>query len=381
MTKDEGRAPSPAGGGGPGWGSSPVGDGGGSGWGLTIAPEVQTALAAGRAVVALESTVIAHGLPYPENREVALAMEAIIREEGTVPATIAVLGGALRVGLTAAEIEYLATAEAPSRLTSRNGGRDGASAQSVRKLSRRDIAACLAQRGDGATTVAATMLIAHLAGIHVFATGGIGGVHRSVGAEEQGGRGDERRRAKSEERSTLYAPRSTLHAPMDISADLPELACTPVCVVCAGAKAILDLPATLEWLETWGVPVLGYQTDEFPAFYSRASGLPVSARVESPAEAAAVARAHWALGGGGLLLAVPVPAAAELPPEAVEQAIADALAEADRQGIGGPAVTPFLLRLVGELTGGASLRANVALLENNAAVAARLAVALAEGGP
>jgi len=179
----------------------------------------------------------------------------------------------------------------------------------------------------------------------------------------------------------VLAPRSTLHAPTDISADLPELARTPVCVVCAGAKAILDLPATLEWLETWGVPVLGYQTDEFPAFYSRASGLPVTARVESPAEAAAIARAHWALGGGGLLLVVPVPAADELPPEIVEQAIANALAEADRQGISGPAVTPFLLRRVGELTGGASLRANVALLQNNAAVAARLAVALAEGGP
>jgi len=332
-----------------------------------IAPEVQTALAAGRPVVALESTVIAHGLPYPQNREVALAMEAIIREEGAVPATIAVLGGALRVGLTASEIEHLATAEAPSRLTSRNGGRDGASAQNVRKLSRRDIAACLIQRGDGATTVAATMLIAHRAGIHVFATGGIGGVHRQqIGKSAN---------PQIEEHGT----RNTQHV-VDISADLPELARTPVCVVCSGAKAILDLPATLEWLETWGVPVLGYQTDEFPAFYSRASGLPVSARVESPAEAAAVARAHWALGGGGLLLAVPVPAAAELPPEAVEQAIAEALAAADRQGISGPAVTPFLLRRVGELTGGASLRANVALLQNNAAVAARLAVALAEGG-
>ena len=327
-----------------------------------IAPEVQAALAAGRAVVALESTVIAHGLPYPQNREVALAMEAIIQDEGAVPATIAVLGGALRVGLTASEIEHLAMSP------------------SVRKLSRRDIAACLAQRLDGATTVAATMLIAHLAGIRVFATGGIGGVHRSMGAEEQGSGGDERRRAESEERS-LHAPHSTLHAPMDISADLPELARTPVCVVCAGAKAILDLPATLEWLETWGVPVLGYQTDEFPAFYSRASGLPVTARVESPAEAAAVAQAHWALGGGGLLLAVPVPAAAELPPESVEQAIARALAEAERQGISGPAVTPFLLRWVSELTGGASLRANVALLQNNAAVAARVAVALMEGGP
>jgi len=314
-----------------------------------IAPEVQAALAVGRAVVALESTVIAHGLPYPTNREVALAMEAIIREEGAVPAIIAVLGGALRVGLTAAEIEHLA------------------SSKDVRKLSRRDIAACLAQRLDGATTVAATMLIAHQAGIRVFATGGIGGVHRQ-------------QISKSANQQIEHATRNTQHV-ADISADLPELARTPVCVVCAGAKAILDLPATLEWLETWGVPVLGCQTDEFPAFYSCTSGLPVSARVESPTEAAAVARAHWALGGGGLLLAVPVPAAAELPPAAVEQAIAQALAEADRQGIRGPAVTPFLLRRVGELTGGASLRANVALLQNNAAVAARLAVALAEGGP
>jgi len=317
---------------------------------VNITLEVQAALAAGRPVVALESTVIAHGLPYPQNREVALAMEAIIREEGAVPATIAVLGGALHVGLTAAEIEHLASAE------------------NVRKLSRRDIAACLAQRLDGATTVAATMLIAHRAGIRVFATGGIGGVHRLViresGNQEIRGNGT----------------RNTQHV-ADISADLPELARTPVCVVCSGAKAILDLPATLEWLETWGVPVLGYQTDEFPAFYSRASGLPVSARVESPAEAAAVARAHWALGGGGLLLAVPVPAADKLPSEAVEQAIAQALAEADRQGISGPAVTPFLLRRVVELTGGASLRANVALLQNNAAVAARLAVALAESSP
>jgi len=332
MTKDEGLTPSPASGGGPGWG-------------LTIAPEVQAALAAGRAVVALESTVIAHGLPYPTNREVALAMEAIIRGEGAVPATIAVLGGALRVGLTAVEIEHLATSP------------------NVRKLSRRDIAACLAQLGDGATTVAATMLIAHRAGIQVFATGGIGGVHRIV-TRESGNREIRRN-----------GTRTTPHV-ADISADLPELARTPVCVVCAGAKAILDLPATLEWLETWGVPVLGYQTDEFPAFYSRASGLPVTVRVESPTAAAAVARAHWALGGGGLLLAVPVPAAAELPPEAVEQAIAQALAEADRQGIRGPAVTPFLLRRVGELTGGVSLRANVALLQNNAAVAARIALAL-----
>jgi len=314
-----------------------------------IAPEVQAALVAGRPVVALESTVIAHGLPYPQNREVALVMEAIIREEGAVPATIAVLGGALRVGLTAAEIEHLATAS------------------SVRKLSRRDIAACLAQRGDGATTVAATMLIAHRAGIQVFATGGIGGVHRQ-------------QISRSANQQIEHGTRNTQHV-ADISADLPELARTPVCVVCSGAKAILDLPATLEWLETWGVPVLGYQTDEFPAFYSRASGLPVAARVESPTEAAAVARAHWALGGGGLLLAVPVPAADELPPAAVEQALAAALAEADRQGISGPAVTPFLLRRVGELTSGASLRANVALLQNNAAVAARLAVALAESSP
>jgi pseudouridine-5'-phosphate glycosidase len=341
MTKDEGQTP------------STVADGGRSGWELTIAPEVRAALAAGRAVVALESTVIAHGLPYPQNREVALAMEAIIREQGAVPATIAVLGGALRVGLTASEIEHLATAP------------------NVRKLSRRDIAACLAQRLDGATTVAATMLIAHRAGIRVFATGGIGGVHRQGISESANGRMGE----SANQQINEHATRTTRHV-LDISADLPELARTPVCVVCAGAKAILDLPATLEWLETWGVPVLGYQTDEFPAFYSRSSGLPVTARVASPAEAAAVARAHWALGGGGLLLAVPVPAADELPPEAVERAIAEALAAAARQGISGPAVTPFLLQRVGELTGGASLRANVALLQNNAAVAARIALAL-----
>jgi len=271
-----------------------------------------------------------------------------------------VLGGALRVGLTAAEIEHLA------------------SSKDVRKLSRRDIAACLAQRLDGATTVAATMLIAHRAGIRVFATGGIGGVHRLVIRES--GNQEIRENATRADSPSPPLRGITPHV-ADISADLPELARTPVCVVCSGAKAILDLPATLEWLETWGVPVLGYQTDEFPAFYSRASGLPVSARVESPAEAAAVARAHWALGGGGLLLAVPVPAADELPPEAVEQAIAQALAEADHQGIRGPAVTPFMLQRVGELTSGASLRVNVALLQNNAAVAARLAVALAEGGP
>jgi pseudouridine-5'-phosphate glycosidase len=322
---------------------------------VNIAPEVQAALTAGRAVVALESTVIAHGLPYPTNREVALAMETIIREEGAVPATIAVLSGALRVGLTAAEIEHLA------------------SSKDVRKLSRRDIAACLAQRGDGATTVAATMLIAHLAGIQVFATGGIGGVHRQGISESANGRISEHATRAGSPSPPL---RGTTQHGLDISADLPELARTPVCVVCSGAKAILDLPATLEWLETWGVPVLGYQTDELPAFYSRASGLSVSARVESPAEAATVARAHWALGGGGLLLAVSVPAADELPPEVVEQAIAKALAETARQGISGPAVTPFLLQRVGELTGGASLRANVALLKNNAAVAARIALAL-----
>lgn len=291
---------------------------------LLVQPEVAEALAAGRPVVALESTVIAHGLPYPRNIEIALGMEEAIRREGAVPATIAIIGGQARVGLSGSEVEYLARA-------------------TVAKVSRRDIAICLAQRLDGATTVSATMFLAHHAGVKVFATGGVGGVHRG-----------------------------NAH---DISADLTELARTPVLVVCAGAKAVLDLPATLEWLETAGVPVLGYGTDEFPAFYSRSSGLPVDARVDTPQQAAAIVRTHWDFGlASGALLAVPIPEQAEAPRERVEAAIAQALSEA--QGIRGKAVTPFLLRRVSELTGGESMAANLALLLNNAQVAAQVANAL-----
>ena len=280
-------------------------------------------------IVALESTVIAHGLPFPHNVETALSLEEIVRQAGAVPATIGVIGGVLRVGLSPEEIKRLAT--------SRN----------VRKVSRRDLPLVVARQEDGATTVAATMWIAHQAGIRVFATGGIGGVHRG-------------------------------HS-FDVSADMPELAQTPVAVVCSGAKAILDLALTLEWLETHGVPVLGYGTDEFPAFYSRSSGLPVDGRVDTPQEAAAVFRAQRALGlPAGLLITVPVPAEAELPAEVMEAAIAGALAAAEARGLRGKALTPFLLAEVSQRTGGASLRANLALLENNARVAAQIAVALAE---
>jgi len=278
--------------------------------------------------VALESTVIAHGLPYPHNLRLARRLEARVREAGAEPATIAILRGELRAGLTDAELHYLATAS------------------NIRKVSRRDLPIIVAQKGDGATTVASTMFIARRFGIEVFATGGIGGVHRG--------------------------------ATFDISADLPELAQTPVVVVCAGAKAILDLPATLEWLETHGVAVIGYGADEFPAFYSRQSGLPVDVRVDSAAEAAAIVRARQQLGmHNGLLVCVPVPAEAELPVAVVEPAIEQALSEAETRGVRGKALTPFLLARVSELTGEASMRTNLALLENNAHVAAQIALALA----
>jgi len=294
-----------------------------------VLPEVQIALDAGRPVVALESTLIAHGLPRPVNLEVARKLETTAREAGATPATIAIVGGEIRVGLDDASLEYLANAS------------------SVRKVSRRDAPIVVAQKGDGATTVAATMWVAAQAGIRVFATGGIGGVHRGQ--------------------------------PFDVSADLPELARTPVVVVCAGAKAILDLPLTLEWLETHGVPVIGYRCDEFPAFYTRRSGLPVDARVDTPEEAAAIVGAKWRLGiEGGVLVVVPVPADLELDAAAGEAAIQAALAEAERNGVRGKAITPFLLERVSRLTGGESLRANVALLENNARVAAELATAMRE---
>jgi pseudouridine-5'-phosphate glycosidase len=302
---------------------------------LHVSPEVQSALDAGRPVVALESTLIAHGLPRPTNLEVARRLEATVREAGATPATIAIIGGAIRVGLDDDALEYLA------------------SASGVRKVSRRDLPIVVAQRLDGATTVAATMWVAAQAvgarqgaRIRVFATGGIGGVHRGH--------------------------------PFDVSADLPELARTPVAVVCAGAKAILDLPLTLEWLETHGVPVIGVQCDEFPAFYSRHSGLPVDVRVENAEEAAAIIKAKWGLGiEGGALVAVPVPAELELDIAAAESAIQAALAEAEQKGIRGRSITPFLLERVGHLTGGDSRRANIALLENNARVAAALAACLA----
>ena len=296
---------------------------------LHLSKEVQRALENDRPLVALESTVIAHGLPYPANLVVAKRMETIVRKHGAVPATIAVLGGQLRVGLKDGDLKHLATAR-PGR---------------IRKTSRRDLPVVVARGDDGATTVAATITIAHWAGIDVFATGGIGGVHRN--------------------------------APFDVSNDLPALASVPVAVVCAGVKSILDLRATLERLETDGVPVIGYGTNDFPAFYSRRSGLPVDVRVDTPGEAAAIIRTSRQIGlSSGILIAVPVPAKSELPAGQLKAVIDSALTAAEAQGIEGSAVTPFLLSRVAQETGGDSLSANVALLENNAAVAARIAVAL-----
>lgn len=294
---------------------------------LTISPEVHAALESKRPVVALESTVIAHGLPYPANLEVAREMEAAIRGEGAVPAMIGLHDGRIVVGLSSAEIEQLATAE------------------HVLKVSRRDLAVALATRRLGATTVAGTMLCASLAGIRFFATGGIGGVHR--GAETS----------------------------MDISADLTELGRTPVLVVCAGAKSILDLDLTLEYLETQGVPVLGWQTDEFPAFYVRSSGRVLQHRVDEPATVAAIACAQWECGLHGLVVACPIPAEYALNPEPLEAATEEALRLAREQGVRGPATTPFLLSHVARVTSGESVEANKALLLNNARWAARFAQA------
>ncbi|MBN1641544.1 MAG: pseudouridine-5'-phosphate glycosidase [Anaerolineae bacterium] len=295
---------------------------------VRIAPQVERALADGRPVVALESTLISHGLPYPQNLETAQLLEATVRAHGALPATIAVLGGVPRAGLSADDLARLATAA------------------DVRKVSRRDLPVVVAQGVDGATTVAATMIIAAAAGIEVFATGGIGGVHRGQ--------------------------------PFDISADLPELAATPVVVVCAGAKAILDLPLTMEWLETHGVPVLGYGTDTLPAFYTLSSGLPVDARVDTPAQAAAIVRAKRRMGlRGGVLVTVPAPPEEALPRQAAEEAIEAALREAEARGVHGKETTPYLLAQIAERTGGESIRANIALLRNNAAVAAQIAAALA----
>jgi pseudouridine-5'-phosphate glycosidase len=299
-----------------------------------VQPEVQDALNANSPIVALESALISHGLPHPQNLETAQALEQSVREHGAVPATIAVIEGKIRVGLTDRELERLAT------------GKD------IRKVSRRDLPITVAQKMDGAMTVAATMYVAALAGIEVLATGGIGGVHRG---------------------------QPLARFPADISADLPELARTRVAVVCSGAKSILDLPLTLEWLETYGVPILGYETDEFPAFYSRESGLPVDARVDTPQEAARIIRTKWELGlEGGALVTVPVPEEAELPHELAEKAIERALAAAKERGVKGKGLTPFLLSHIAHLTEGKSITANIALLRNNAAVAARIARVLKE---
>jgi pseudouridine-5'-phosphate glycosidase len=321
---------------------------------LIVRPGVQEALDRGRPVVALESALITHGLPRPQNLETARRLEEVVREQEATPATVAVLKGRIQVGLTAEDLERLAEN------------------REARKVSRRDLALAVAKGWDGGTTVAATMWIAHQAGIQVFATGGIGGVHRPVASRQMSVA-----RQTDEGLTTDYWVLAT-----DISADLPELARTPVAVVCSGAKAILDLPLTLEWLETYGVPVLGYGTDELPAFTSRGSGLPVDLRVDSPEEAARVIRARWELGlEGGVLIAVPIPTADEIPREVMEAAIAQALTEAEAQGVGGKAVTPFLLAQISQITGGASLRANIALLENNAVVAVQIARALAEFPP
>jgi pseudouridine-5'-phosphate glycosidase len=296
-----------------------------------VSAPVAEALAAKRPVVALESTIIAHGMPYPRNLETALELEQIVRSGGAVPATIAVFSGRLRVGLDRSEIERL--------------GRDGAS---IMKVSTRDLPIALARGMDGATTVAATMRIAALAGIAVFATGGIGGVHRGAGTT------------------------------FDVSADLTELASTNVAVVTAGAKAILDLALTLEKLETLGVPVLGFGTDRFPAFYSRDSGLPVAARIDGAEEVAAVMHAKWSMGlEGGIVVANPIPVEHEIKSSEIAPVIERALADASAKGIVGKEVTPFLLARIGETTEGRSLAANIALVNNNARVAAEIASAYA----
>jgi len=298
---------------------------------VTVSPDVADALAGGRPVVALESTIITHGMPYPQNLEMAGKVESIVRAGGATPATIAIMDGRFRVGLTEADLKELAET--------------GAAAA---KASRRDVAAILNAKAIAGTTVATTMQAAELAGIQVFATGGIGGVHR--GAESS----------------------------FDISADLEELSRTPVAVVCAGAKAILDIPKTLEVLETKGVPVIGYGTDDFPAFWTRSSGYPVDHRCDTPAEVAELLNTQFHLGMGGVLIGNPIPAADALDPDFIAANIEKAITDADRQGISRKALTPFLLKRIFELTGGKSLVSNIALVENNARVATAIAVALSE---
>ena len=297
---------------------------------LNIHPEVHSALQAGQAVVALESTIIAHGMPYPKNVETALRVEQTVRQAGAIPASCAIFDGQMKAGLSTDEIERL--------------GKAGAN---MPKASRRDLPYLLSQRQSGATTVASTMVIAAQAGIRIFATGGIGGVHR--GASET----------------------------MDISADLQELAQTPVAVVCAGVKSILDIGLTLEYLETFGVPVLGYQTAEFPAFFNRKSGFKVDYRMESPEAVAQLLQVKWQLGlRGGVIVANPIPEPHQPDAQLLENAIAQALRDAEQQQIKGKAITPFLLARVEQLTGGDSLAANIELVCNNARLAAEVAAAL-----
>ena len=297
---------------------------------LDIAPEVQKALDEGRPVVALESTIISHGMPYPQNVETALNVEKIIREHGATPATIAVIGGRLKAGLSPEEIDYL-----------------GKTGTAVAKASRRDLPVLVAEGKDGATTVTTTMIIAHMAGISVFATGGIGGVHR--GAQQT----------------------------FDISADLEELAHTPVMVVCAGAKSILDLGLTLEYLETHGVPVIGYGTRELPAFYTRKSGFAVDYEIDTPEELARAFYVKQDMGlGGGMLVTNPIPEEYSMDHEVINKAIDEAVAECKAKGVHGKETTPFLLAKVKELTGGDSLESNIQLVFNNARVASQIACSL-----
>jgi pseudouridine-5'-phosphate glycosidase len=296
---------------------------------IHINPEIESALAANKPVVALESTVIAHGLPRPQNLETAQHLEQIVRAAGATPATIAALGGKLCVGLDQAQLERLATND------------------DIKKLSTRDLAIAVTRGWNGATTVASTMWIAHRADIRVFATGGIGGVHRG--------------------------------ALPDVSADLPELARTPMIVVCSGAKIVLDLPATREWLETYGITVVGYGCDEMAAFYSRQSGLPIDVRCDSPEEVTRLFRTQRELGiESALLVTVPVPVAAEVPAEALKKILDQSLADAEQSNVSGRDLTPFLLTRMAQLSEGATLRANIALLENNARVAARIASELSQ---
>jgi len=296
---------------------------------LDLSEEVRKAIEDKRPIVALESTIISHGMPYPQNVETALKVEEIIREHGAVPATIGIIGGRLKAGLTSEEIDYM--------------GR----AKNIAKVSRRDIPYLIAHKRDGATTVASTMIIASMAGIRVFATGGVGGVHR--GAEKT----------------------------MDISADLEELAMTEVAVVCAGAKSILDLGLTLEYLETKGVPVLGYQTEELPAFYTRKSGFGVDYKVDTPEEIADILRTKWDLGlKGGALIANPIPEEYSMDADLITRVIEDAVKEAEALGIKGKDTTPFLLAKIKEITGGESLESNIQLVYNNARLAAEIARSL-----